>query len=128
MAAAVKYPKSMGACADMLYVMRSKRLAADKVAADLKATEQALIEHIINTMPKDDAGGVGKTHMVRVVTKQKPQVKDWPVFYAYVAKTKSFDMLQKRLSEQAVQDRLDDGKKLPGVELFNAVTVSLTKV
>lgn len=124
----MKYPKSMGACADLLYTLRTKRLDLDKLAAAAKEQEQVLIEHIINTMPKDDAGGVGKTHMVRVVVKQKPQVKDWPAFYAYVKKTNGFDMLQKRLSEGAVQERLDDKKKLPGVEMFNAVTVSLTKV
>lgn len=124
----MKYPKSMGACADLLYKLRSERLALDKEASAAKEVEQALIEHIINTMPKDDAGGVGKTHMVRVVTKQKPQIKDWEVFYAYVSKNKAFELLQRRISDTAIQERLDDGKKVPGVEMFNAVTVSLTKV
>lgn len=128
MAKAIKYPKSMGACADMLYDLRQKRLEADKVAAELKSQENALKEYIIDNLDKESTGACGKHHMVRVVTKHKPQVKDWDVFYKYVSRTKSFDMLQKRLSEQAVAARLDDGKQVPGVELFVAVDISLTKV
>ena len=124
------FPKSMGACADLLHTMKTNRLAADKAAAELKAQETALINHIIENLDKQSTGASGKTHSVRVVTKQKPQVKDWEAFYAYVAKTKAYDLFQRRLSEEAVFERLNapKSKGVPGVELFNAVTVSLTKV
>lgn len=121
------FPKSLGACADLLYQMRTKRLEAVKAAAELKAEENRLKEHIINTLPKDSGGAVGKTHKVIVVTKTKQQVKDWDKFWVYVAKNKAWDLLQKRISDTAVQARIDDGKKLPGVEPFVVVDVSLTK-
>lgn len=121
------FPKGMGACADLLHEKRSARLAADKVAAALKDEEQALIEHIINNLPKDSGGAIGKAYKVTVVTKEKPQVKDWPLFYAYVLKNKAFDLLQRRLSDTAIAERIADKRKVPGVEMFNATTVSLTK-
>jgi hypothetical protein len=127
---AIKYPKSMGACADMLSDMREKRLEADKAAAALKADEVALINYIIENMDKESTGAAGKHHMVRVVVKVKPQFDNEALddFYKYVSKTKSWDMLQKRLNEAAVMDRINAGKTVPGIQMFNAVTVSLTKV
>ena len=125
------YPKSLGACADLLFDLRQKRLDLDKLAASAKEAETALINHIIDKMDKESTGAAGKHHMVRVQTKQKPQVKDWAKFYEYVGKNKAFDLLQRRLSDAAIMDRLEDPKNkrgVPGVEMFTAVTVSLTKV
>lgn len=124
-----KFPKSMGACADMLFTLREKRLAADKVAAALKADETALINHIIENLDKESSGAIGKHHKVRVVTKQKPQIKDFEKLAAWVKKNGRFDVFQRRLNEQAIMDTLAQPrvKAVPGVELFNAVTVSLTK-
>lgn len=124
---AEKFPKSMAACADLLYTIREERLEADRAAAALKERETALVNHIIEKMDKQASGAVGKTHTIRIVTKAKPVVNDWAKFYAYVQKFGAFDMLQKRLGEKAVEDRLAAGKKIPGLGTFTAVTVSLTK-
>ncbi len=125
-----KYPKSMGACADLLFELKEKRLAADKVAAELKAQETALSNHIIDNLDKESTGAIGKHHKVRVLVKQKPQIKDFEKLAAWVKKTGRFDVFQRRLSEQAIMDTLAQPKNkgVPGVELFNAVTLSLTKV
>lgn len=125
----IKFPKSLGACADLLHDMREKRLAADKAAAALKADETALVNYIIDNLDKESAGAIGKHHKVKVVIKQKPQIKDFEAFSAWVKKTGRFDAFQRRLSEQAIMDTLAQPKckGVPGVELFNAVTVSLTK-
>lgn len=125
-----KYPKSMGACADMLFDMKEKRLAADKAAAELKAEESALTEHIINNLPKGDTGASGKHHKVQVVTKQVPQLdpEQSEAFYKWVSKNKRWDALQRRLNEKAIADTLDAGKQVPGIKMFTAVKLSLTKV
>jgi hypothetical protein len=124
----MKLPKSMAACADLLADKRAARLAADKVADALKKEEQALIDHIIDNLPKDSRGAVGKHHMVKVYTDQKLVVKDWDELYKYVHRTKKYELLQKRLGESAAQEIIDDGKKVPGVESFTMVKVSLTVV
>ena len=126
----VKYPKSIGACADLLYKLREERLALDKKAAEAKSAETALINHIIDNLDKESTGAAGKTHMVRVVTKQKPQIKDFEKVWAWAVKNKRPDIFQRRLSEQAVADTFAQprSKGIPGIDFFNAVTVSLTKV
>lgn len=125
----IKIPKNIGACADMLYQIREQRKEAQKVVDDLEKQEKDLKDHIINTLPKSEASGVaGKLARVSVVTKEVLQVKDWPKFYAYVKKTGSFDLLQRRLNEAAVRERLENKKKVEGIEAFTAVSVSLNKV
>lgn len=124
-----KFPMKMGLCADKLYDLRARRLDAQKVADLLEAEEKALKLHIINNLPKSESSGVsGKTANVKIQKKEIPQVNDWEKFYGYVKKNNAWDLMQKRLSEGAVNERLDAGKKIPGVEIFNAVTVSCTKI
>lgn len=126
-----KLPKSMGACADLYFEARQKRLAADKAAAELKAEEVRIAEHIINNLDKNSTGAAGKHHRVQVITKPKYRInaEKWNDFYKWVAKNNAFDLLQKRLSEEALRDRLANSKaKIPGVEAFQAVGLSLTKV
>ena len=124
-----KFPKALGACADRLYALRATRLAEQKKVDAIGAEEAALKEHIINTLPKSEASGVsGKTARVAVLTKTVAQVQDWDALYKYVARTKQFDLLARRVSDAAVKERWEDGKAVPGVDKFNAVTVSVTKL
>ncbi len=124
-----KFPKALGACADKLFELRNKRLAEQKKVDEIAAEETALKNHIIENLPKSEASGVaGKLARVTVVTKQVPQVKDWDAFYKYVKKTGSFDLMQKRLTDAAIKERWEAGKEVPGIEHFNAVSVSINKV
>jgi hypothetical protein len=124
----IKLPKTMGACADLLYETREKRLAAQKIVDDLAKQEAAVREHIINNLPKTDTGASGKRARVSVVTKQVPQVKDWDKFYAHVKKTGQFELMQRRLADTAIRERWDNGKQVPGVEAFGVVSVSMNKI
>ena len=124
-----KFPKKLGSCADKLYRLKTSRLAAQKIVDGLEEEEKALKAHIIDTLPKSEASGVaGRLVRVSISKKDVPQVKDWVKFRAYVKKHNAFDLLQKRLSSKAILDRLDDGKKIPGVEMFTAVSVSMNKI
>jgi hypothetical protein len=123
-----KFPKSMGACADKLFDLREKRLEMQKAVETVAAEEKALKNHIIDNMDKGDTGAAGKHHRVQVVKKEIPQVREWEKLYPYITRYKAFDLLQRRINTKAVQERLDDGKKVPGVEIFTAVDVSLTKI
>lgn len=122
-------PKTIGACADRLYKLREERYALNKKVDAIKEEEHRITEHVINTLPKSEATGIaGKTARVAVKTKEVPQVTDWVAFYAYVAKNKAFDLLQKRVSDKAVTERWENKKQVPGVVPHTLVTLSLTKV
>lgn len=148
--AKLKIPKSLGACADLLYDTRQRRLAAEKVADAIKAEETEISEYIIDNLSKRDEGGaVGKRYKALRTEKVMPRIEDGTAFYDYVRKNAAFDLLQKRLNEAAVADRvnalntkidaynakalaagraLKPRLALPGVGSFTAVKLSLTKV
>lgn len=122
-------PKTLGACADALYTIRQDRLLVQKQVDELKERETALRDHLIATLPKSDATGTaGKVARAQVQTKRVPHVEDWEALYKHVKRTGDFELLQRRLANDAVAERWDAGKKVPGVEPFTTVTVSVTKL
>jgi hypothetical protein len=124
---AFKIPKKLGAVTDLLVATRDARLALAKQVEELQARETALKDYIINNVPKDSAGAKGAAYTAKPVTKTKPRVTDWDKFYEYVRRNKAFDLLQRRLGENAVAERWADKKVVPGVESFNYVDVSIIK-
>lgn len=127
MAKAVVLPKSLAAVADLMYETREKRYALQKEVEALENIESMCSERLISELPKSKAEGItGKIANAQVVTKEVPTVKDWAKFHAYILRNKALDLLQRRINEKAVQLRWDDKKKVPGVEPFNVVKVSLT--
>ncbi len=124
-----KFPKLLGACADRLYKLVEDRRVAQRKADEIEAEEKALKEYIINTLPKSQARGVaGRVARVMIDQKEVPSPKDWDKLYKHILKTKSFELLQRRLATQAVTERWEAGKEVPGVERFKVTTVSLSKL
>jgi hypothetical protein len=124
-----KLPKQLAEVADLLYETRQERLALQKQVEELQARETLMKDHLIAKLDKNDATGIaGHTACVRIVTKVEPQVEDWDKLYKYISRTKSWDLMQRRISAPAVRERWEAGKELPGVGEFINVTVSLTKV
>lgn len=125
----LKLPKTLGATADLLLEIKNKRLAADKAAKVLKKQETWLGNFFIDRLPKDDArGSAGKLARVTLFPKVKPTVEDWDKFYAYIAKTKSWELLQRRVGEKAIQERWDAKKEVPGIGRYDFIAVSVTKL
>lgn len=124
-----KMPKTLGACADELFLTREKRYELQRQVAELEAHEKALKAHIIDTLPKSEASGVaGKVARVTVVEKTRPQAEDWELVHQYVKKKGAWELLQKRLNTAAVEERLENGEVIPGIVLFHDKTVSINKV
>jgi hypothetical protein len=126
--AAFKIPKTLAECADLLYEIKAKRAAKQKEADEFKKQESELNEHLINNLPKGKATGVvGRLAKAIIDTEDVPTVADWDKLYAYIAKNKAFDLLQRRVSSTAVEERWEAKKEVPGIKKFKRVFVSLTK-
>ena len=124
-----KLPKTLAACADLLYELKAEKSAAQKVVDEIEAKQKALQNHLINTLPKSQATGVsGKVANAKIVTEEVPSVKDWDAFYAYIKKNNAFDLLNRAPNKKAITERWENKKAVPGVDKFTAVKVSLTKV
>lgn len=122
-------PKTVGACADLLMELRTEKAKAQKEVDDIAAKISILQEHLIAVLPKSEqTGAVGKIAKALVKVTQEPVVKNWDAFYAYVARTKSWDLLQRRLSGAAVKERWEAKKQVPGVETEAIIKVSVTKI
>lgn len=126
---AVKYPKSIGACIDMLYEQRAERLELQKIVDNAKAEEAKLEEHIINSFGKQELNGAkGDVAIAAVKRDTVLNVTDWDGLLAWVVKTKSWDVLRKQPSSTAIKARWNNHEEVPGVEPFVKVSLSLTKV
>lgn len=125
-------PVAMGRCADLYHDVRELRLSMEKEVAEVKAREAEIEEHIIQNLSKsEDTGAAGLRYRAQVVVKKKPRLapEGWGIFCSWVRKNDRFDMIQKRLSEPAVMEWNEiEARILPGTEIFNAVTLSVTKV
>lgn len=125
-----KFPKSMAVCADKYYELLQKRLALQKEVTAIKAEEKAYKQYLIDNVPKSQATGVqGKVARAVIVTKEEPFVNDQDAFRKYMNRTKRFDLAYNlRPSAPAIREMWEDGRDIPGIDKFNVVTVSLTKV
>lgn len=133
----IPVPKTLGACADRLWTIehvelpRLKQQLEPKIDA-LEAEYKAIEAHLVENLPKSEAGGItGKLGRATVVSKTVPVVKPgtgWDQLYKHIKRTGDFDLLQKRLAATAVVARWDDKKVVPGVGRFNAVRVKLESV
>lgn len=122
-------PKELGEVVDLLKRVKTLRLAMQHETDDMKAYEAKLEEHLIQNVPKSSAGVFGSQYKAKIVTTPKPTLKDSAIAFDWIARNKRFDMLQKRLSEKAVMDYVEQTKSWPpGMEEFQAVSVSLTKI
>lgn len=130
---ATKFPKEIGKCIDLAYTARAARLALQKKQEAelevLKKREQEIEEHIINNFDAqaiNKAGGNIATASVSLSI--NPSVKDWPSVWSYIAKHKAWDLMEKRIAKIAFRERLEAGQTIPGVEVFQKKTLSLTKI
>ena len=128
-ASPIKLPKTLAGMADRLYELKDLKRDAQAVVDKIDAEKSAIEQYLIDNLPKSDASGVaGKLARVTIVVKNKPSVEDWDAFWAKFDKKKDRDLLQKRLSEPAVEARWEAGKEVPGVVVFPKPTISLNKV
>lgn len=125
------YP--IGALADMLYDLRqlTKTLNSitapfdDVVGPAIKAAE----DYFVLKLAVGESSGVqGKKSRVQITDSVIPTVDDWEKFYAYIARTKSFELLNRAPNRTAIVERWDAKKQVPGVGKFVAKRVSCTKL
>jgi hypothetical protein len=124
-----------GALADALYDLKALGKLLNSITAPfddfLPATVKTIEDYFINTLEVGESSGVqGYLARVQVTTKPVPVIKpeNWIKFWTYVAKTKQWDLLQRKVSSDAVRERWDNKKQVKFVDVFNAKSTSCTKL
>lgn len=124
----IEFPDDLGSCIDKYYQLRAQRLNLEKEVKERKRTEKAYMEHIIAKLRginMENGGGHVANASIKEV--EVPTPKDWPAIWEFVKQNNAWDLLQKRLSGKAVQERWDQEIVIPGIETFTKVSLSLTK-
>src|SRR6266849_2724301 len=100
--------ENISALADNYWQTYQARLAADKVAATLKAEEVNLSLTLIHQMQELKLSSIGG-QLVRLslntVPDMMPVIKDYAVFSEYVLRTQDLSLLERRVSKSAVRER-----------------------
>lgn len=96
---------------------RTARLAEQKKVDVLEDNEKKLKAQVIAKMKAANATSMGglKYGANRDPNKTKPVAGNWKDIYSWITANDAFDILQKRLTETAVQARLDEGIEIPGI-------------
>lgn len=120
-------PKTLGASIDGLYRLRERRLTLDKRSAKLKEEEATLRAKILKQLRKERASKAsGRLATASIKFETIANVIDWPALHEHIRKTKSFELLQRRVAVAAFRERIDDGKEVPGIQAEQKVGLSLT--
>jgi hypothetical protein len=127
-----KLPSKLGDLIDLGRALEQKRLDRQReVEAELaamKADEKIVDDAVQAAFEK--AGmekGSGSAATATLNKNPVPSVKDWDKVYAYILKTKEFDLLERRFGKAAYKERIERGEKIPGVETFWAKSISYSK-
>lgn len=123
-------PVGIGEQADLYAEVRQVRLDMQKDVDAVKARETEIYKAIMSTLEEStDTGASGKHHRVQRVMKTSQTVKDWDAFYSFVQQTGELGMLQRRLSDKAVEEWAESKGDLPaGVEATEYATLSFSKI
>jgi hypothetical protein len=109
------------------YVMaKAARLQQQKAVDILEQKEKELKAQIIALMRAGTSLGPS-TSKVTLVTKTKPVADSWEAIYGFIKSTGAFDLLQRRLTETAVQARWEDNIEIPGINKFPVYDISISK-
>jgi uncharacterized membrane protein YraQ (UPF0718 family) len=124
-----KPPKTLAECADLLSKIKQERFIQQKIVDELQKKEIILKKHLIDNLPKSQASGIsGKIANAKITQKEIPQMQDWDAFWKDFDKEKDTDLLQRRLSNEAVKLRWEAGKQISGVGKYIVIDVSITKI
>ena len=109
---------SLNQLVDQYYWKREDRLQADKYAAELASQEYALKMQLIEAMRESELDVVGTTDFQFTRrTKQRIVPADWQLIYGFVYENQAGDLLQRRINEAAVFERMDSGILVPGTTI-----------
>lgn len=106
--------------------LRTELAEKDSEYSKQLATLEADIMHAMNEAGTTKAASESG-HSVTMAKKVHPTINDWDLFYEYVTKTNSFDLLHKRLSSTAFKDRWEAGEIIPGSTTAEVWGLSVTK-
>ncbi len=122
---------NIGTLIDQLFEVREKIRLLNKQAEDLSTGKTELELKLIEALKTQGIEQSRGAKATATVTKAiVPQVSDWDKVYAFVLKHKLPYIFEKRISASVFREVLESlkSKKIPGIEPFEKVSISLRTV
>jgi hypothetical protein len=121
----------LGALTDKWWELKAERLAADKVAKELKVKESAAEATIIEQLLKQGITSIGGQNIAAALKKsEEPVLSSWPDFWEYVCATKDASLIERRIGRAAIKERwgAEVPVAVPGVTSFPVYKLSKSGV
>jgi hypothetical protein len=117
---------TLGAATDKMWALREEKrlLAVEEKRINTELT--ALETTILGLMDAQDTRKAeGKKAGVSIGEAVVGNVEDWDTLWAWIAKTKNFHLIQKRVSDPGLRELWSLKKVVPGVQPFTKRTLSV---
>jgi len=126
---AAKRALPLGTMIDNLWQLRENKRTAEAatklIEKDIEAAETELLKRL-DKEGMDKA--TGKMGTISVGEALVGTIEDWDAFTAFVAKSKNFQLIQRRISDVAYRELLGMGKPVPGIKPFTKRKLNLRSV
>lgn len=111
---------AIGKSIDKIFALRKKKSELEAAVKDVEGQiadlEGGVLEQMEAAGTKKVATKLGSATINESVV---ANVTDWDAFWVYIHKNKFGHLLQRRVSDPAYRELLEQGKKVPGVQPFN---------
>lgn len=119
-------PMTLGQATDKMWALREEKRA---LAVEEKRIDTALkeLEETIFSLldAQDTRKAEGKKASVSIGEAIVANVEDWDALWPWIAKTKNFHLIQKRVSDPGMRELWALKKTIPGVQPFTKRTLSV---
>lgn len=122
-------PKTVGGCLQRLAELQETLEELDARRKPVSDEEERVRAYMFETFKKDELRGAkGSGLQVSLKETVVPTLVDFKKFLAYARKPGNEDLLQKSVNSPAWRERMEAGKKVPGVDSFKRVSLAVAKV
>jgi hypothetical protein len=112
-------PVPIGPTIDKLYDLRERKRELESKVKEIEEEYADLEERLMEKLESEGSDkGAGKQASASITRNVVGNVTDWEKFNAYVKKTGFFHLFHRRVSDAAVRELFEQGKKIPGCEPF----------
>lgn len=129
MATSKSKPRPLGALIDELWELREAKRAIEVKLQEAEKKITEFEEVVAERMKAEEATSAkGTKASLSVTTSTVGHVTDWDAFWKFVFRTKNSHLLQRRISDPAFREMLEQGRQVPGVEPFNKRRLNLKTI
>jgi hypothetical protein len=118
---------TIGSMVDSICSIDEQKAELNESLKKLDEQRDQLEEKLVAKMEAEGTSkAAGKTHTVSLSMSEVGTISDWDTFIAYVAKSKNFHLLQRRLSTASWRELFKAKGAIPGTTPFTKKTLRFT--